>query len=124
MTQRLRYQVDNLNTDRESGAVTVEDIRAEDAAGNLRVSVDGNLIVSAIDETKATHLPIFDLDVPHRLVPSRTPGHSHLYVDVEVPADKLRAVIVAMVDAGLMGPGNLAQFDVRQMMCARVGCSS
>ncbi len=124
MTQRLRYQVDNLNTDRESGAVTVDDIRAEDAAGNLRVSVDGNLIVSAIDETKATHLPIFDLDVPHRLVPSRTPGHSHLYVEVEVPADKLRAVIVAMVDAGLMGPGNLAQFDVRQMMCARVGCSS
>lgn len=117
---RLRYQVDNLNVDRESDNVTVDAIEAEDAAGNLRVDPAGNLAVSAIDESKRTHLPIFDLDVPHRLVPSRTPGHSHLYVDVEVPADKLRAVIAAMVDAGLMGPGNLAQFDVRGMQCARV----
>lgn len=124
MSSRLRYQNDVLDiAEQDSGAITADVVEATDRAGNLRPDPAGNLICSATDESKSTHLPIFDLDVPHRLVPSRTPGHSHLYVDVEVPADKLRAVVVAMVDAGLMGAGNLAQFDVRGMLSARAATS-
>jgi hypothetical protein len=30
------------------------------------------------------HAPVLDLDIPHRYVPSSTPGHGHLYLDIEV----------------------------------------
>lgn len=39
-----------------------------------------NLVSSITDDGK--QMPILDLDFPHRIVPSSTPGHNHLYLDV------------------------------------------
>lgn len=42
---------------------------------------EANLISSLTGAGK--HLPVLDLDFPHRYVPSTTPGHGHLYLDAE-----------------------------------------
>lgn len=44
--------------------------------------VDANVVSSNLPNGK--HAPIVDLDFPHQYVPSTTPGHGHLYLDVEI----------------------------------------
>lgn len=63
-----------------------------------------NLVTSATGSGDY-HLPVLDLDVPHTLVPSSTPGHAHLYLDVAVPWDKYVRVLDAMAAAGLLEYG-------------------
>lgn len=51
------------------------------------------------------HYPVLDLDVPARLVPSSTPGHSHLYIDKSVPDEVYWRLCEALVNAGILEPG-------------------
>lgn len=51
------------------------------------------------------HAPVIDIDLPCQLVPSSTPGHHHLYIDVAVPWDRYVAVLEAMAAAGIVQPG-------------------
>ena len=62
-------------------------------------------LVSSATGVGDWHLPVLDLDVPHRLVPSTTEGHSHLYIDVAVPWDKYVRLLEAMADAGILEHG-------------------
>jgi len=66
---------------------------------------NANLIISALDEGRRDmtgHAPCIDLDYDCALVPSRTPGHFHLYLNKEVEWDKYVAVLEAMANAGLI----------------------
>lgn len=54
------------------------------------------------------HTVMLDLDVPARLVPSTTPGHSHLYIDVPMPWHKYQALLGALSMAGIIEPGYYA----------------
>lgn len=56
-------------------------------------------------ENGRVHALLLDLDVPAYLVPSSTPGHSHLYVDVEIPEGKLFRLLDALSDAGVIQTG-------------------
>lgn len=51
------------------------------------------------------HKPVIDFDVPVTLVPSGTPGHSHLYIDVPVNAHFYFKMLDAMADAGVVERG-------------------
>lgn len=51
------------------------------------------------------HTVMLDLDVPAVLVPSSTPGHSHLYVDVAMPWRQYRRFLKAAYRAGLIEEG-------------------
>jgi len=51
------------------------------------------------------HRPVLDLDFPAQLVPSSTPGHFHLYLDLEVPHAKYMTLLGALADAGVIEPG-------------------
>jgi hypothetical protein len=51
------------------------------------------------------HLVAIDLDVPAVLVPSSTPGHSHLLIDVTLPWHKYSALLNALEAAGIIEPG-------------------
>lgn len=64
-----------------------------------------NLISSATDGFAATHMPVIDIDWPCRLVPSRTPGHFHLYIDHEVEAASYFNMLDAMARAGIVQRG-------------------
>jgi len=56
------------------------------------------------------HRPMLDLDFPAKLVPSTTPGHSHLYIDVAVHEVAYEKMLSAMVDAGLIQYGFYQSF--------------
>lgn len=53
------------------------------------------------------HYPCIDIDIPVRLVPSSTPGHSHLYVDEPITWDTYKNLLVALADAGIVEEGYL-----------------
>ena len=66
------------------------------------------------------HYPLIDLDVPAYLVPSSTPGNSHLYIDKKVPWKKYLALLDAMADAGLVEPGYVGASKARGFTAARL----
>ena len=70
---------------------------------------DANLISSIDPGTEpgmfAEHRPVLDLDVPAFLVPSSTPGHSHLYLDVKMDDATFWRLLEALADAGVLEPG-------------------
>lgn len=64
---------------------------------------EANLIASLCDD--GLHMPVIDLDIPCRLVPSRTPGHHHLYIDQPITWDAFVPILDAMAAAGLVEYG-------------------
>ena len=61
-----------------------------------------------------THRPVLDIDIPARLIPSSTPGHSHLYLDIDMEWDKYEALLKALADAHVIEEGYvLAALDRR-----------
>ena len=57
------------------------------------------------DTVTGQHKPVIDLDLPVRLVPSGTPGHSHLYIDKGMDAGVFFNLLDAMADAGIVERG-------------------
>ncbi len=51
------------------------------------------------------HLPVLDLDLDARLVPSSTGGHYHLYIDTPCHWHEYEALLVALADCGIIEPG-------------------
>lgn len=48
------------------------------------------------------HMPVIDLDLPCRLIESRTPGHHHLYIDRPMTFDQYMKILHAMAEAGIV----------------------
>lgn len=78
------------------------------AAGVEADVKDANLITSEMTDMAGFHTLMIDLDVPATLVPSSTPGHTHLYVDVAMPWHRLSTLLVALADAGVVEEGYAA----------------
>lgn len=55
--------------------------------------------------TDGRHAPALDLDVPAYLVPSRTEGHHHLYIEVPCSWKQYRKLLKALRDCGIIEPG-------------------
>ena len=72
---------------------------------------NANLISSRLDN--GNHVPTLDLDVPHYFVPSSTPGHSHLYIDVPMSWRKYKRLLRALYRAGIIERG-FYKFSVRR----------
>lgn len=51
------------------------------------------------------HAPALDIDFQARLVPSRTKGHFHLYLDKEMPWWKYRILLRVLAWVGIIEPG-------------------
>lgn len=51
------------------------------------------------------HYALLDLDVPATLVPSSTPGHSHLYIKKAMTWTQYEDLLLALGDAGILEPG-------------------
>lgn len=63
----------------------------------------GNLVSSLCSD--GMHMPVLDLDIPHRYEPSSTPGHGHLYLDVPMTWDVCVKLLGALADAGIIEEG-------------------
>jgi hypothetical protein len=72
-------------------------------------SSEANIVTSELTSNSSTfadeHKLLIDLDVPACLIPSTTPGHSHLYIDVTTSSTRLFKVLDALADAGAVERG-------------------
>jgi hypothetical protein len=66
---------------------------------------DADVISSEIADNRGTHTVMLDLDVPAKLVPSTTEGHSHLYIDVPIKWHDYTKLLQALADAGIIEEG-------------------
>lgn len=64
---------------------------------------EANLVGSLTD--RGTHMPVIDIDLPIKAVPSRTAGHFHLYIDKEMDWVAYQDLLWALVDAKLVQKG-------------------
>jgi hypothetical protein len=91
----------------------VLDWSAGDYEGDNRVQPDddiytANVVTSAVKGVfLPNHRPVLDIDVPAYLVPSTTPGHSHLYIDKEMSWSQYARLLNVLVDAGIIEEGYL-----------------
>lgn len=97
--KRLFAKVDQGRLDRNPETYLVEPDDYEFTA-----EAEANLVTSATG-VGDWHLPVLDLDVPHRLEPSSTAGHSHLYIDVPVEWRTYVKLLDALADAGIVERG-------------------
>ena len=51
------------------------------------------------------HAPALDIDVPAYLVPSSTPGHSHLYIDVPMTWEQYVRLMEVLASVGVVETG-------------------
>lgn len=57
------------------------------------------------EEGAPLHRPAIDIDVPARLIPSSTPGHHHLYLDVDCTWEQYEALLKALNACGIVETG-------------------
>lgn len=69
---------------------------------------------------RPTHTFVVDLDTPATLVPSSTPGHSHLYIDTPMTWDRYLAVLEAMAAAGILERGYVGASKARGFTAVRL----
>jgi len=67
------------------------------------------------------HMVMFDCDVPVMVIPSSTPGHSHIYFPNNyVAKDQLFNLLDAMADCGIVEPGYAAASKARGFTSLRL----
>lgn len=66
---------------------------------------EANVSTSIREDRPDHHAVLLDLDVPACLLPSSTPGHSHLYIDVAVPTPTYFQLLDALAAAGVIQHG-------------------
>jgi hypothetical protein len=80
---------------------------------------EADIITSRIKGTN-THTVMLDIDHPCKLVESTTPGHYHLYIDVEVDDRQYANVLKALVDAGIVQFGFAWGYAMRKATSLRL----
>jgi hypothetical protein len=66
---------------------------------------DANLLTSDALGRPGIHRVAIDVDLPAKLLPSSTPGHSHLYIDVDIPWDKYKKLLEVLADCDIIERG-------------------
>lgn len=69
------------------------------------VDKDANIICSDVADRPGYHKIVLDIDLPVKALGSSTPGHSHLYIDKEVPWEDYLRLLWVMADIGLVEEG-------------------
>jgi hypothetical protein len=64
---------------------------------------ESNVVSSLLPNGR--HAPAIDVDLPVHAVPSTTPGHSHLYLDVELTWPDYLSLLEVMRDVGIVQDG-------------------
>lgn len=81
-----------------------------DPANNGEVSSleEATIISSDLNDGSELHLPVIDIDLPIKVIPSSTEGHFHLYIDYPLGWDEYQSLLDVMAEVGLVQPGYVA----------------
>lgn len=93
------YYVANLDEKAEEYTALFDDLRVK------RPVERSNVVSSELVDKPGMHTIMLDLDVPAVLVESSTPGHTHLFINVEVEWPKYADLLDALADAGVIESG-------------------
>lgn len=77
----------------------------EDRGVRVERPEDANCVSSLLKGEDGWQAPVLDLDVPHTYVPSSTPGHGHLLIDVPMSQERWSKLMTALMDAGILEAG-------------------
>lgn len=84
----------------------VRDFWAYGTPARLDAPLDeANIVTSRVQGTEDLHKILLDIDVPAYLIPSSTPGHSHLYIDVECDHDNYMDLLATLAACGVIEEG-------------------
>jgi hypothetical protein len=65
---------------------------------------DANLVSSLCED--GSHMPVLDIDrIPVFIIPSSTPGNSHLYIDKLLTWEAYEALLIGFAESGLIEHG-------------------
>ena len=106
LLSRLSLRVADLEapyTPEPPAIPNLPDLRTPTSGDLGEVNIVGSLIND--ESGPARHAIVLDLDVPAYLVPSSTPGHSHLYIDVEIEEQDYWDLIHRLADLGVVEQG-------------------
>lgn len=107
--RRRYYKVEQLN-----GSDHEPDVDDRTECSREEANVVGSLCQDGM------HRPVIDVDHDCQLVPSSTPGHFHLYLDVPMTWEKYEKLLGALVDAGVVSHFYAKAASVRQQSFVRV----
>ena len=96
---RVCQHVSTISSEDGYGGIFTREVRTEAAA------VKANLVTSIMRHDRKMHVPVLDIDVPHLLVDSSTPGHSHLYIDVPMSWWRYRMLLRQLAKCGIIEKG-------------------
>lgn len=71
-------------------------------------------------EQNDRHAVALDLDVPAALIPSSTPGHSHLIINKALPWEDYRELLEVLEKVGILQPGYVANSIKRKATFLRL----
>lgn len=74
-------------------------------------SMKWNVVSSRLDINSDYHAPVLDFDFPVAVVKSKTPGHFHVYFETALTKQAYRDILETFYRHGLIGLGNLNQFN-------------
>ena len=78
-------------------------IRPNRSLVGTTVNPNGGNLISSLTED-GTHRPVIDIDGGCVIVPSKAPGHCHLYIDQEMDWREYEQLLHILVRAGLVEP--------------------
>ena len=78
---------------------------------------EANIVTSKWYESRvgnvSMHKLFLDLDIEHLYVPSSTPGHGHLMINVDLDEKDLKELVALLVKLNVLSPGSLGQLVTR-----------
>ena len=120
--------IDKFKTNDPMGRVTLNlkvwstrgdyGLPTERHVAEVKAPVESNVISSMLPN--GNHAPVLDIDIPHRLVPSSTTGHSHLFLDIELTPAEYGVLLQALVRAGVVEKGYYESYRNLGFTCARM----
>lgn len=69
----------------------------------IKGKANANILISKLEN--GNHAPCFDIDMPCKLIPSKSPGHYHLMIEKEISWEKYQILLQALVIAGIVEKG-------------------
>lgn len=78
------------------------------------------VISSAVEGSVVAHRPALDIDHPVRVVPSSTPGHHHLFIDVDMTWAQYSKLLDVLAEVGVIEQGYADVSKVREATYLRL----
>jgi hypothetical protein len=100
-----------------AGVVGTDPYEEREKERRVCLASEANLISSLT--ASGLHAPVLDIDFEAQLVPSRTPGHYHLYLDKPIPWRRYKKLLRALMKAGIIEKGYYGASVARRMTFVR-----